>query len=272
MNVFYVFNGKKLKRALILLLAVVFAGGIIYSETSNIAVFRQDDSAAAIYKVDTKEKVLALTFDISWGETRAEPILDVLQQKGVRKATFFLSSPWSQSHPDIVKKILDAGYEIGSHGHKHDNYSQLSDDEIRKQIRTADALLSQLTGSKPTLIRLPNGDFDRRVLAIADELGYTVIQWDTDSQDWMNPGVEAIVNRVVTGAHPGDIILMHASDSAKQTHEALPRIIDQLRAKGYTFATVSELIQGTYVQGNPAKEQTPKTDSPSVPAPAPSAI
>ena len=67
-----------------------------------------------------------------------------------------------------------------------------------------------------------------------------VIQWDTDSLDWMNIGTEKIVNRVVSKAHPGDIILMHASDSVKQTHEALPVIISQLRAKGYEFVTVSE--------------------------------
>ena len=130
-----------------------------------------------------------------------------------------------------MKKIVDAGYEIGSHGHKHDNYSTYSDEEIRTQIETAQTILTQVTGKTPTLIRLPNGDFDKRVLRIAEQMNYKVIQWDTDSQDWMNIGTEKIVNRVVTKAHPGDIILMHASDSVKQTHEALPVIIDQLRIK-----------------------------------------
>jgi peptidoglycan/xylan/chitin deacetylase (PgdA/CDA1 family) len=97
------------------------------------------------------------------------------------------------------------------------------------------------------------------VLRIADELGYRAIQWDTDSKDWTNPGTDQIIQTVVSQAHPGDIILMHASDSVKQTHEALPVIIDGLRAKGYEFATISELISGTSSEGNRAKEQAPKT-------------
>lgn len=202
----------------------------------------------AIYKVDTDQKVVSLTFDISWGEVRTEPILKVLEEKGIKKATFFLSSPWSESHPEIVQKIKDMGYEIGSHGHAHKNYSTLSDEEIRTQIRKAHTVLSEMTGTKPNLIRMPNGDFDKRVLRIADSMGYSVIQWHTDSLDWMNPGVDKIVNRVVTKAVPGDIILMHASDSCKQTHEALPQIIDQLRAKGFEFATVSELVAGTEIE------------------------
>ena len=69
-------------------------------------------------------------------------------------------------------------------------------------------------------------------------LSYSVIQWDTDSLDWINKGVDTIINRVVSKAHPGDIVLLHASDSSQQTHEALPVIIEQLRAKGYEFVTV----------------------------------
>jgi peptidoglycan/xylan/chitin deacetylase (PgdA/CDA1 family) len=78
-----------------------------------------------------------------------------------------------------------------------------------------------------------------------------VIQWDTDSLDWMNKGVDNIIQRVVSKAHPGDIVLMHASDSCKQTHEALPVIIDQLRAKGYEFVTITEMLQQTQASKEP---------------------
>ena len=253
-NFFYVINGKKLKQYLTVLFAAVFAAGIVYSEKENITVFSQSEPSA-IYSVPTDQKVLALTFDISWGNRRAEPILNILQEKGVDKATFFLSSSWSKTHPEIVKKIVERGYEIGSHGHKHVNYSSLEDEEIRKQIQTAHQILSELTGREPKLIRLPNGDFDKRVLRIANELNYTVIQWDTDSLDWKNPGVDIIVNRVVKRAHPGDIILLHASDSSEQTQEALPVIIDRLREAGYQFVTVSQLIEQTRVEKQQVEDQ-----------------
>lgn len=254
MNMFYVLNGRKLKKYLLVLTAFIFSVGVIVVERDNITVFAPQ-LPAAVYSVPTDKKVVALTFDISWGEKRAEPILNVLKENGVHSATFFLSSPWVQSHPEIVKKIVDAGYEIGSHGHKHDFYTKLGDDEIRSQIRTAETIIAAATGKRPTLIRLPNGDFDKRVLQIADELQYKVIQWDTDSLDWMNIGTDKIISRVVTKAHPGDIILMHASDSSKQTHEALPVIIERLRAKGYSFASVTELLAQTEVEGKSVQDR-----------------
>lgn len=254
MNHFFVYNARNMKRFLFLLLAAVFSVGIIWAERDNISVFAPHPPSA-IYSVPTDRKVIALTFDISWGDKRAEPILDILKNKGVKNVTFFLSSPWSKTHPEIVKKIVDDGYEIGSHGHKHDNYSQYTDDEIRQQIQTAHGILTDLTGHSPNLIRMPNGDFDKRVLRIAESLNYKVIQWDTDSLDWKNPGVDTIVSRVVDKAHPGDIILLHASDSCKQTHEALPIIIDQLRSQGYEFVSVSQLLNQTESKGNAVEDR-----------------
>jgi len=241
---FLAIHMRRVRRAMYLVFALVLSLAVIWTEKDTLSVFAPEPPAA-VYSVPTDRKVVALTFDISWGDKRAEPILNVLKNKNVANATFFLSSPWSKTHPELVKKIMDAGYEIGSHGHKHDNYSTYEDAEIRKQILTAHQMLTEITGKPPRLLRLPNGDFDKRVLRIARELGYTVIQWDTDSLDWKNPGVDAIVQRVVSRAHPGDIILFHASDSAKQTHEALPIIIDRLREQGYEFVSVGQLLGHT---------------------------
>ncbi|CAM5779060.1 MULTISPECIES: polysaccharide deacetylase family sporulation protein PdaB [Brevibacillus] len=249
MKFMFVVSTQRLKQWMIIVTALLMAAGIAYAERDAIAVISDGIQAPqAIYKVDTKEKKIALTFDISWGETRATPILDVLREKKVNKATFFLSAPWSQRHPEVVKRIKEDGFEIGSHGNNHDFYSKYPDEEIRTQISKAHTILTELTGKKPTLIRLPNGDFDKRVLQIASEMGYTVIQWDTDSKDWTNPGVDVIVNNVLSKAHPGDIVLLHASDTSKETHLALPKIIDKLRADGYEFVTVSDLIAGSQVK------------------------
>lgn len=258
MSFFFVVNGKKLRRYSILALTALFAIGVLYVERSEITVF-SSSGPSAIYSVDTDKKWVALTFDISWGDKRPEPILEVLKEKGLDKATFFLSSPWARDHTEIVDKIVAQGFEIGSHGHKHVNYSTLSDDEIRTQISTAHTILQEVTGTTPDLIRMPNGDFDKRVLRIADELNYKVIQWDTDSLDWKNIGVEQIANRVLTRAHPGDIILMHASDSCEQTHLALPAIIDGLKEQGYTFVTVSELIYQTELNDSEVRDHLPQT-------------
>lgn len=254
MKFFWILSAKKIKRVLIIAVAFIFAFGVYYVENENLQVFSPIDAEPkAIYSVKTNKKQVALTFDISWGEKRTGPILDVLEKKGLKKATFFLSSPWAEKHPNVVKQIVNQKFEVGSHGHRHDNYSSYSDEKIKEQINKSDAILSKLTGKKPKLIRFPNGDFDKRVLKTAETLGYTSIQWDTDSWDWMNPGTDKIVDRVVKKAHPGDIILMHASDSCRQTHEALPKIIDSLKEKGYEFVTVSELLAGSEMKMNPVE-------------------
>jgi len=143
MNSFFVFSARKIKKYFFLAIALVFAIGVIYTERDNISVFAPQQPVA-IYNVPTDRNVVALTFDISWGDKRLEPILQVLKEKDIKSATFFVSSLWSQQHPELVKKIQEAGYEIGSHGHKHDNYSTLTDDEIRSQITTAHSILSDV--------------------------------------------------------------------------------------------------------------------------------
>lgn len=113
MRYIYVVSAKKLKQMFIIVTALVLAAGLVYAERDNIAVFSDGDKAKlpqAIFKVDTKEKKIALTFDISWGELRATPILDILKEKQLTKATFFLSSPWALRHADVVKRIVADGY------------------------------------------------------------------------------------------------------------------------------------------------------------------
>ncbi|GEO26765.1 polysaccharide deacetylase family sporulation protein PdaB [Alicyclobacillus acidoterrestris] len=241
----------RLRRAVLcsLFTAVMTVGSLFVSDlpTTHAATNAQPK---AIYKVDTDKKVVALTFDISWGNKVPEPVLDVLKKEKVTKATFFLSGPWTLHHPEIAKQIKNMGYEIGNHGNLHKDFSRYPDSWIREQVSISEKSIQQVTGVKTKLIRTPNGDFNPRVIRCLNSMGYTVIQWNTDSLDWMNPGTKNIVNRVTKRAVPGDIILMHASDSSKQIVEALPQIIDQLRKDGYQFVTVSELLANAKVSSS----------------------
>ncbi len=191
--------------------------------------------------VNTTHKVAALTFDISWGTVMPPKILKLLVTDHVA-ATFFLSGPWAQQNPTLVSEMVRDGFEVESHGWAHVNYSGLSTAEIVRNIEKTNAVLTSLTGQKPTFVRPPNGDFNARSILAARSVGYTTVTWGTDSLDWMNPGVATIVSRVVTRIHPGDIILMHASDTCKQTDLALPAILKDLAAKGYRLVTLKKLM------------------------------
>ncbi|QSO55193.1 polysaccharide deacetylase family sporulation protein PdaB [Alicyclobacillus curvatus] len=228
---------------LLTLIATVFMGMMSPVSTPLYAQAKETQAKPhAIYKVDTDKKAVALTFDISWGNKTPEPVLEILKEKHVTKATFFLSGPWTLRHPEIAKDIKEMGFEIGNHGNLHKDFSNYPDSWIRQQVQLSEKAIKQVTNVKTRLIRTPNGDFNPRVIQCLNGMGYTVIQWNTDSLDWKNPGVTAITNRVLNRAVPGDIILMHASDSSKQITQALPQIIDGLKAKGYQFVTVSELL------------------------------
>ena len=201
--------------------------------------------AAARYTlrgVATAQRALALTFDISWGTVMPAQVLSILVKDHV-PATFFLSGPWAEANPDYVHQLISEGFQVESHGWAHVNYSSLGYQGVVANIRRTNQVLTALTGRPIRYVRPPNGDFNAGALAAAHSLGYTVVTWGTDSLDWMNPGVSVIIHRVVSRAHPGDIVLLHASDTCKQTNQALPAIIHDLRQQGYQLVTMAALLR-----------------------------
>ena len=247
MRFFWVWNGKRIKQGFIIVTAAFFTAIILFVEGGDLAVFTANNVPLAIDQVKSKEKNLALTFDISWGETKALPILEELKKNKV-KASFFISGAWAERHPEIVEQIVRDGHEIGNLGYKYENYTAMEEDEIRKDIIRSSEAIKKIAGDQPILLRPPNGNFDKRVLTVSDKLNYTVIHWSLDSGDWRNPGAENIVQNVTSDVDPGDIILLHASDSAKQTEAALPSMISTLKKNGYSFVTVSELVSNASIK------------------------
>lgn len=192
--------------------------------------------------VVTSKKVAALTFDISWGTVMPSKVFAILKQEHVN-ATFFISGPWARQNPTLIQQMAQAGDQIESHGWAHVNYTELSQTGVQDNILKANEVIKKITGRRPTFVRPPNGDFSPRTLAAARAIGYTTVTWGTDSLDWMNPGVSTIIRRVVTRIHPGDIVLMHASDTCKQTDLALPVIVQDLRRMGYHLVTLTQLLR-----------------------------
>lgn len=217
----------------------------VYAQVSDVIT---GGGPIAIAGTRTNAKVVALTFDHSWGNKFTPSILDTLQQRNV-KVTFFLMGPWAKKYPEVAQRIAAEGHEIGSHGYRHENYGDHTADWVREDITKAHAQLKEITGVEPNLLRPPNGHYSRTSLQVADELGYKTIIWNIDSLDWKNPGREAIINRVMQRLKPGGIILMHASDTPVQTAEALPELLDRISAAGYRIVTVGELLQNYSEKG-----------------------
>lgn len=239
LNFFYVLNGKTIKQVLVIGVAAFFTAWFLFiGHSVQVPVFSSKDGPKAIYK---GEKDVALTFNIGWGDEKAEPILDVLKEHGVKSATFFLSASWAERHPDLVNRIAKEGYEIGMLGYEYLDYSEAEEKEISQDIAKAQTAFKKLNIKDIKLIRAPTGHFDQSALKIAQRYGYTMVHWSIDSKDWTNPGVQVIHDNVAK-AKKGDIILLHASDSALQTEKALPLILSTLEDKNLKLVKVSEMI------------------------------
>ncbi|MEW6572697.1 MAG: polysaccharide deacetylase family sporulation protein PdaB [Bacillota bacterium] len=245
MLVFYL-NLRTYKQVLLLTLCLFAIAGLftfaVLRQPAASPINAENRNSPIVYRVKTDKKAVALTFDISWGTVTPGPVLDILKKENVH-CTFFLSGPWVKKYPEIAKRIDADGHEIASHGYRHINLSQLSKEAVKNEILQAHNIIVSVTGKEPRYIRTPNGDWDSKVVKAAQEVGYTVIQWEVDSLDWKNPGVETIIKRVTTLVRPGSIVLLHASDSCKQTDDALPVILRQLREEGYELVTLSELLR-----------------------------
>ncbi len=170
------------------------------------------------------------------------PVIEILKEADVT-CTFFLSGPWVKENPEVVQRIKKDGHELASHGYRHINYSTLSKSEIKEEVMKAHKNINEVAGVNANLIRTPNGDYNDHVIEAIHEINYEAIQWSVDSLDWMNPGTATIIERVKKKVHPGAIILMHASDTCKQTTDALPVVIENLKEQGYELVTVSTLLK-----------------------------
>jgi cellulose synthase/poly-beta-1,6-N-acetylglucosamine synthase-like glycosyltransferase/peptidoglycan/xylan/chitin deacetylase (PgdA/CDA1 family)/spore germination protein YaaH len=207
---------------------------------------------------------LALTFDDGPDPRWTPRILEILREKKV-PATFFVIGENALAHPLILKDILAQGSEIGNHSYTHPNMALVSPRGVRIELNTTQRLVEAYTGRAMRMARIPYfGDAEPTTedelhpVLEAQEAGYLNIGLHVDSEDWQRPGVPAIINNTIDAVEAGDdvksgnIILLHDSGGDRQqTIEALPTIIDQLRAKGYTFVPVSQLAGLTPAAVNP---------------------
>ena len=192
-----------------------------------------------VYSVEREDKQIAITFDCAWGVEHTDAILDALGEANV-SATFFCVQFWAEEHPDYLKKISEAGHEVGTHSATHPKMSTLSEEGIRAELTTSARAITEVTGRPVTLFRPPFGDYNNAVIQTSLSLGLMPVQWDVDSLDWQDLSAGGITERVVKQARSGSIILCH--NNGLNTAEAVPVIIDTLRARGYTFVPVGELV------------------------------
>ncbi len=192
-----------------------------------------------IYRVNTEEKKIALTFDAAWDDNDTDELMAVLDKNGA-KASFFVVGGFIDRYPETVKRFYDSGHEVLNHSDTHLHMTQLNKEQILKEINVCEEKIKNVTGESKKLFRAPYGDYNEEVTGLAKDAGYKTIQWDVDSLDWKDLSVEEISARVIGNVKNGSIILFH--NGAENTVEALENILPKLKEQGYEFVKVGDLI------------------------------
>ncbi|MCX3060917.1 polysaccharide deacetylase family protein [Streptomyces sp. GXMU-J5] len=209
-------------------------------DTTAPSTVRKTDAGAKFGTVDCrKAKCVALTFDAGPSENTPR-LLDILKEKKVPATFFLLGKNHVMKHPDLVKRMAREGHELGSHTWDHKILTDISDDQIRQELKRTDDAIEKLTGKRPTLMRPPQGRTNDHVSKLAKQEGLAQILWDVTSKDYKEPPARTIRERTLKQTHRDSIILLH--DLYKNTVPAVPGIIDALKAKGYVFVTVPQLL------------------------------
>lgn len=203
-----------------------------------------------LWEIKTEDKVIALTFDDGPHSTYTPQILDLLSLYDA-KATFFVVGERAEKHPEIILREIEDGHEIANHTYTHPFSS--STDQLKMELEKTNKLIHSITGIYPVLYRPVGGNYNEHTVNAAVESGYKVVMWSwhQDTEDWKRPGTQKIINKVLSGTTPGNIILFHdAGGNRSQTVEALKEILPELKKQGYEFVTVSELLNRSEAQVN----------------------
>ena len=183
---------------------------------------------------------IAMTFDDGPHPRNTPRLLDMLRHRNI-KATFYVIGQNVKMYPDLTRRIVAEGHEIGNHTWTHRKLTILSDSAVREEMTKTRTAIVAATGVQPRTMRPPYGALlQRQREMIYKEFGYPTIMWSVDPRDWKRPGVSVVRDRIISNTRNGSIVLAH--DLHKPTVDAMPTTLDGLLGKGFKCVTVSQLL------------------------------
>ena len=201
----------------------------------------------AIFLGDTRKKELYLTFDNGYENGYTARILDVLKEKKV-PAAFFVTGHYVNGQEDLLRRMINEGHLIGNHSWSHPDMTRISSGQIREELEKVKREVANRTGyQEMRFMRPPRGIFNERTLAVSRELGYTNVFWSIAYKDWDTTrqlGWKYAYDKVMSQLHPGAVILLHSV--SRDNAEALGKIIDDARSRGYEFKSLEQLERKEY--------------------------
>lgn len=238
---FLVLNKDKIMSYIVTLFTIIvlFLTASTFNAEKVVETSTTSSKLLPIYSVDTNEPKVAITINCAWTAEDIDMILETLKNQEA-KITFFMVGDWVEKNEDAVKKIYEAGHEIGNHSYNHPHVNNLSLDKNKEQIQKCSDIVKNITGEGTRLYRGPYGEYNDTVIQSAQELQHQTIQWSIDTLDYKGLTGDQMWERIEPKLENGSIILMH--NGTENTALSLNDIITKIKEKGYTIVPVSELI------------------------------
>ncbi len=215
----------------VLALAFVTVGMLVSAKANRLL---------PIYCTQNDKRQIAITFDAAWDDSGVDELIEIMDKHSAC-STVFVVGEWAQKYPDAVKKLDAKGHLIANHSNKHLHLKNMTTEQFVKDTKACNDVINQLTDKDVTLYRGAYGEYNNMSVEAIRKMGMYYIQWDCDSLDWKpDYTVDMIVESALKNVKPGSIMLLHIG--AKNTAQALDKILSQLSSEGYQFVTVDELI------------------------------
>ncbi|UOR13408.1 delta-lactam-biosynthetic de-N-acetylase [Halobacillus amylolyticus] len=230
-------------------ITTVFAEGWGYKKSKDGKIPEVGSYGPLIEKYDgfyvdhSDEKMIYLTFDNGYEQGHTAKVLDILKEQQV-PAAFFVTGHYINSAPELVQRMANEGHIIGNHSWSHPDFTELSKQEMKKELSKVEEAVQELTDQDTmTYVRPPKGKFNEQTLKWARELGYihafwsiAFVDWETDKQKGWEYAYQSILGQI----HPGAVVLLHTV--SKDNADALNELIVQLRKRGYHFGSLNDLM------------------------------
>lgn len=192
---------------------------------------------------NSQQKYIYLTFDLGYEAGYTNMILDVLKKNNV-KAAFFITAHYVNTSPDIVKRMIEEGHDVGNHTVNHKSIPSLSEEQIKEELMNLHTAVYDKFQYEMKYMRPPKGEYSDYSLAVTTSLGYVPVMWSFAYADWdeaKQPTHEEGIKKIMDNTHNGEIMLLHAT--SKTNSEILDTVIKQIKSEGYEFKSLDEFCK-----------------------------